>query len=423
MRIEVAETASRLAEVEIAWRALWARCDADIFQSHGWIQAWVDGAAPLHVRIGLAWEGSALVAVFPCAVRRRNGLRQLEWAAVDASDYCDAMVDPATARRPVLEALWRAIHDAGGFDLFRLQQVRPDATVHVLLDVNSASMRGLHQEPRKVSCMRIDRLWPNGEAFFRSLNKKGRNNHTRGKRILGELGGEVVFRAHDSDAPVGPVLDRIMELKRDWLRVHDPESSLLGSGAATHRAMLEAAWRTGIMRVFLLESGDRLAAASINFLHDTRMQAYLTSYDPEFERASPGTILIVEYTKWAFDRGIDVVDLMRGEEEFKSRMTNATTLLEGFIGARTLLGRSALWAWNWRNRMQERTDSRHAGGLAGDNPSQPAKAGQPEHHAPAAATPQERRADNLAGGHSAAPVMMRQAPGLATRAAEGPPLA
>ena len=44
------------------------------------------------------------------------------------------------------------------------------------------------------------------------------------------------------------------------------------------------------------------------------MQAYLTAYDPAFDKASSGTILIVRYTRWAFDHGLRIVDFLRGDE-------------------------------------------------------------------------------------------------------------
>ncbi|MGE0224546.1 MAG: GNAT family N-acetyltransferase, partial [Acetobacteraceae bacterium] len=361
--IEIVRSASRLGEIGAAWQALWTRCGADIFQGHGWLHAWASGEASEALRIGIAWRDETLVAAFPCAIRRQHGLRQLEWAAQTASDYCDAMVDPAEPPLPVLISLWQAIRAAGGFDLIRLRQVRPDARVRRLLDADIAESGHLRQDLDEVPCMRIDRQWADGRTFFRDLTKKQRNNHTRGKRILGELAGEVVFRIHDPSEPLSPVLDRILELKRAWLRIHDPASSMLGSGAATHRAMLEAAWRSGIMTVFLLEAGDRLAAASLNFVYEGKMQAYLTSYDPAFERASPGTILIVEYAMWAFDHGIESVDLMRGSEAFKTRMTNAVTMLNGYAGACTLPGHAALLLRDLRSRWrrtgtQQRDDGR-----------------------------------------------------------------
>lgn len=352
---EIVTDRARLALVRDAWQSLWDRCGIDIFQHHAWIAGWVDAitdrgdARPL---IGLAWEGDRLVAAMPCAVHRQYGVRTLQWAAQRLTDYCDALVDVHAAEPRTLQRLWAAMRAGGGFDVVHLRQVRPDARARRLLDEIVRESGGLRLQPRQERCMRIDCAWPDGEKWFRSLNKKARNNHTRGKRILSELGGQVVFRMLDPGTPVMPVVDEILAMKRDWMRVHHPDSPFLGPDIDLPRAMIEAANRTGQMLVFLIECGGRIAAASINFIYETKMQAYLTAYDPAFERASPGTILIVDYTKWAFDRGLRLVDFLRGEEAFKFRMANAETELDDFLGARTLLGHAVIAARDLRTRLR-----------------------------------------------------------------------
>ena len=116
--------------------------------------------------------------------------------------------------------------------------------------------------------------------------------------------------------------------------------------------MLRAASGIGLMKLFLLTCGDRMAAASVNFVRGDRMQAYLTSYDPVFDRASPGAILIVHYTRWAFDNGLRQVDFLRGDETFKSRLANIEISLGSYVGGRTAIGRAALVAHRWRSRFR-----------------------------------------------------------------------
>ena len=112
--------------------------------------------------------------------------------------------------------------------------------------------------------MRIENQWPDGTAFFRSLNKKARNNHTRGKRILSELGGEVSFRVIEPGQPAQSVFAEILRLKEIWLQTHDPSSRLFGSDGLVLRTVLDRAWKSGLAYIFLLECGGKIAAASIN---------------------------------------------------------------------------------------------------------------------------------------------------------------
>jgi CelD/BcsL family acetyltransferase involved in cellulose biosynthesis len=367
LKIEIVTDAMRFATIRQAWRQLWERSDSYIFQDHDWITGWLAGVrdhGEVKLRVALAWEGDRLCGAMPCAVHRRSGLRLLTWAAQVFSDYCDCLLDPAYDDASLLLLLWDGLRQFGGFDVINLQQVRPDAKCRQFLDRLVKDGAKFHYGDRQERCMRIENRWTNGEFFFRSLNKKGRNNHTRGKRILAELGGDVRFRLVEPAEDARSLIDEIMRLKRVWLRANDPNSPLLGNDGIVQRAILEQAWQSGLVRIFLLESGGKIAAASINFVYAGRMEAYLTSYGATFDRASPGTILIVEYARWSFDRGLTHVDFLRGDEAFKFRLANAETLLSSFTGARTLMGQVAMTGHRWLMRRRRRPDA--ASGQAGE---------------------------------------------------------
>ncbi|MBN8899948.1 MAG: GNAT family N-acetyltransferase, partial [Rhodospirillales bacterium] len=363
--LECVTTLDRLAAVATPWHTLWRRAGADIFQHHAWVATWAADA--LHrrtarLRIMLAWEEGRLVAILPCAVLRWRGLRVLQWAAQDFSDYCDALVDPDTAWPATLNMLWEGALARGGIDLLQMHQIRPDARARRILVQDG---NGLHLEDRHDRCLRIDCQWPTGEAYFRSLNKKGRNNHTRGKRIIEEIGGPVRFRCLEPNEDHGPAIDRLIALKQAWLRANDPRSPLLDAEAPLLRAMMQAALATELGKLFVLEAGNTLVTGSLNFLYETKMQAYMTAYDPAFDRASPGTILIVEYAKWAFDRGLRQVDFLRGDETFKFRLGNAETLLDRYLGARSLVGHAAVNWRHWRHRLRAAAPPAPAVAMAG----------------------------------------------------------
>jgi CelD/BcsL family acetyltransferase involved in cellulose biosynthesis len=359
LRAEIVTDSTRFAALRAAWQQLWERSGAYIFLSHDWISGWASGVRDrkeIKLQIALAWDGERLAGAMPCAIHRRTGLRVLTWAAQLFSDYCDLMVDPAHDGAAVCPFLWDGLHRFGGFDLISLQQIRPDAQCLTFLDQLASSGGRLKHADREERCMRIENRWPDGETFFRSLNKKGRNNHTRGKRILAELGGDVHLRVLEAADAVGSVVDEIMHLKKMWLLANDPNSPLLGTDQIILRAILDKAWQSGLAKIFLLECGGKIAAASFNFVYAGRMEAYFTTYDTMFERASPGTILIVEYARWSFDRGLTQVDFLRGEEAFKFRMANAETLLTSFSGARTLMGQMAVSGHRWLSRRRQRQD-------------------------------------------------------------------
>jgi CelD/BcsL family acetyltransferase involved in cellulose biosynthesis len=350
-QVEIVADAERFRAIEAQWQRLWEQSGTHIFQTHAWIHGWITGIndrRDIRLQIALVWDDTDLVGIMPCAVHRRFGLRVLRWAAQLFSDYCDCVINMNYSPAVVMTRLWEGMRQAGGFDLISLQQVRPDAQCRSFL-AGILDIRG----DAALRCMRIDNCWPDGHAFFRSLNKKSRNNFTRGKRILGELGGEVAFEVIEFGQPIEALFEEVLRLKTEWIRVHDPKSALLTHDRPVLDAVLEGVWQTGMAKLFLLTCNGQIAAASINFVYANRMEAYLTSYDAQYERASPGTILIVDYAQWSFDHNLRLVDFLRGEEAFKFRMANAETTISSFDGSRTLVGHLVGCARRWIGKRRQ----------------------------------------------------------------------
>lgn len=344
IQTEIIATSIRLAEIGPAWDYLWRRSSQSVFQSHGWIAAWLSSRQAndrARLCVGLCWMNDRLVAAMPLVTRRHRGVRVLEWAAKDCSDYCDAIVDPDLPDgRSALEMIWAAIVATGGFDVAYLSHVRPNAVAGGLFSGRLKSM-GLKPGHRSARSLQVESHGTNGHGWFRSLSKKARNNHTRGLRIVGEA-GPVAIRTGEPGQFDDTVLDRMIELKQEWLVSTQQNNDILNNDALILRTLVKELARQGMLRVFSIHCGDALVAGSVNIVSGKHMQAFFAAYDPKYDRASPGTLVMVEYITWAFDNRIAQVDFLCGEEEYKFKFANAQTDLASFVGARTLTGSVAL---------------------------------------------------------------------------------
>jgi CelD/BcsL family acetyltransferase involved in cellulose biosynthesis len=341
-RDEIVSTLARFEAIGPAWDALWRRTGLPVFQSHEWIRAWWrDGAGAQAHRplIALAWHGEILIAALPVAVSRRRGLRFLEWAARDISDYCDALIDPS-ADQTVLPGLWRSVSRQGGFDIAMLARLKPDAVAFRLAGPGNGAIR-LHPDRRVETSSRVESGGRSGAAWFGAFPKKIRQNYRRGTYVL-SADADMRFRLIPADAPVGPVLERLGEFKRLWLARNNLVAPLFDAGAPLLPALADILGETGQLRLFVLERDAEIIAVSLNFVQDDALMAFLTSYDPTFERGSPGMILMMDYIRWAFDNGLPVVDFLTGYEGFKARFATSQITLSGLIGARSLIGHAAI---------------------------------------------------------------------------------
>jgi CelD/BcsL family acetyltransferase involved in cellulose biosynthesis len=351
LRFELIETAERLSAIAGSWNALWSCTHAGAFQSHGWISAWWAnlGSIRSQLLIAVAWERGEAVAILPLAIERRLGARVLVWAGEAVSDYCDALAADGPTGHQALAGLWAKVRDHCGADLVTLKQVRPDAKIRPLLTAPCSGRNGLTVREEGEFSMQVVNHWPNGDAYFRSLNKKARNNHTRGKRILAES-GRLTSRLVGNDE-IGPVLDRLFELKARWVADTGSDWPLLANRAAGLRSFGEALASIDRLAVFVLEVDDVVIAGTLNILDRPKMLAFVAAYDPAYERASPGTILMVDYAMWAFDAGFREIDYLRGEQPYKLRFANARTYLSGYQGGQTAKGKVLYTFYRAKKRL------------------------------------------------------------------------
>lgn len=339
MRIEIITSGDRLANIGKAWEDLWRECGAGVFQSHRWISAWWAECKSDHTLcIVCAWQDDTLIGILPLCTRQWHGVRILEWTAQAVSDYCDAVVQS----RMVLGPMWDALERKGGFDLWRLKHVHPEAMIMSVL-------RRIGTEERSEPCLQVVSEWPNGEAWFKTLNKKTRNDHSRGTRILYKT-GEITFRQASADEDKAPIVHRLLSLKRQ--RVENRASPLVASDSIL-LALVRALDALGSLRIFLIEQGGTVIAGSVNVVHGGKMLAVFATYDPTYHQASPGILLMTDYTRWAFDHGITEVDYLLGAEPYKFKFANREVRLHIFVAGRTMLGRMALAIYRRLSRPAE----------------------------------------------------------------------
>ncbi|RAI59645.1 GNAT family N-acetyltransferase [Roseicella frigidaeris] len=343
LSLEIVHDAARLEEVREAWEALEARAHAGVFQSHRWITAWWQGGGEVqkfHLHIALAWRGQDLVGVLPLVVQRRRGLRMLGWAANDCTDYCDALLAPGLAAPAVLAALWQEVEREGGFDIASINHLRADAAARALPELSRRVRLLPDRRTVLATGVRLD-AWRDAAAFFQDLGKKGRNNDLRGRRILAQT-GPVRFRVVEDAAEAERLIEQMRLLKTDWLKRENLTSPLLQDDGTLLRALIEALAAKGCLRLMVLEAGDRLTAGLISMVEGRRLSGFLSAFDPEFYRASPGTLILVDYIRWGIENGFTEVDFLRGDESYKGRLANRQEVLASCIGAGTLLGRLAI---------------------------------------------------------------------------------
>lgn len=187
-------------------------------------------------------------------------------------------------------------------------------------------------------------------SFTRSLEQRKSDllhKHVRGLRSLGKRVGPIRF---EWECGATDLLDRLLRWKAAQHERTETRDEFRASWA---RDMLERMLvqrdSTFSARVTGLFAGDALVAGAVNLISGSTLHVWITAYNPEFSKFSPGAHCMVELIRAAGGAGIRRIDLGHGEEPYKYRLcTEIDEVAEGCVDRRWLLG------WSHRGRYEVR---------------------------------------------------------------------
>lgn len=245
-------------------------------------------------------EGAHPVAVLPLVVTRLAGFRAVRFLGDPLIQYGDVIAGSCASDAHIASALHAAREISADVALFR--KVRADARIAPLLAARARAFsedKAPYVDLRRApaSCPRDTR---EQRRFRRKLLERG------------EIGMSVV-RGTDSL----PLIRKALDLKRQWLQSRGLSSAVIGD-PAWENALLALAARNGSPLVCVrLDAGGTLAAIEIALLHGKHWHAFLGATAPEFAKAGPGHVQMIETIEHCRGQGLAAYDLLAPADRFK----------------------------------------------------------------------------------------------------------
>jgi len=293
------------------WRALHdAAPAATPFQSWEWARAWWSHRrrGRLVVLCARAGDGT-LVGLLPLVIAPYGPTRRLTFLGAPEADYQDLLALPAHADA-VRDAFagWLA-GAARAWDVIDLPDVREDSALATLAPPSPglAARRFVH---RVCPYLPLDGDWR------LAAGKQLRDRIGRKRRKLGR------DFAVDFDVVAGDELPHALD---DLFWLHDRRWRRRGLRGAFsrpsvrrfHRELAARFDARGWLRLHRLRVDGKTRAAFYCFADGARVYYYLSGFDLDFGRYSPGAVLMARAVEDAQSAGARVFDLLRGDENYK----------------------------------------------------------------------------------------------------------
>jgi CelD/BcsL family acetyltransferase involved in cellulose biosynthesis len=182
-----------------------------------------------------------------------------------------------------------------------------------------------HYEGTLTDCPIVD-LTGGYEAYVKSLSKSLTSEIARRRRALGRACGPVSLTWH-SDRPADDLRQMIEWKAGKYGGTRELFANPASMGIAADLAVSVSEDCGGAISV--LSAGERTVAIALWLTEPEGVAAWFASYDEEFRRSSPGTMILLAVAEEAASRGFTRIDLSAGQDSYKLRLANGSYPVAG----------------------------------------------------------------------------------------------
>ncbi|MEQ1745713.1 MAG: GNAT family N-acetyltransferase [Saprospiraceae bacterium] len=167
-------------------------------------------------------------------------------------------------------------------------------------------------------CLVLEESTP--EALFQSTNKqKLRQKLNRLKDM-----GTVQFEVYEKDEDLDHWLEEYYDAHiRRWADTSTPSQFTSTEKRDFYKSCLQAWIADGVMVRFSIKLNDKRIGFVVAVIENGYLVHHSTTFDPEYEKQSPGLIIINLIGKWMADKGMTKMEFGDGGEKYKYQFSKS----------------------------------------------------------------------------------------------------
>ncbi len=312
---DLLRTTSELEAFQSSWNALWNEDgNSTPFQSPAWLLPWwrqfgQPGLAAV-VLSRHTWP-IAFLPFYACHEPQQDVSRLL-LLGVGTTDYLDGVFSPDCKVEHVKVALECVLSTQGWNSMVAVQLRKSSKLFKAMRREDRRDVESFRSE----SCLRIRAV--HLDAFPQKIRQNVRYYRNRAARN-GQLELELADEQNWKQA-----FDTLVHLHTErWQSVGQPSLLADPKVLAFHHEAIPFLLKRGMLRLQLLRLGGEPIAAAYSLVDPIGRRArtqylYLITHSFEHAELHPGTLLLAALIERAAEEGIAWIDLLRGEESYKT---------------------------------------------------------------------------------------------------------
>jgi CelD/BcsL family acetyltransferase involved in cellulose biosynthesis len=299
--------------LEPVWVALFDQArEVTPFQSWEWMSSWWRHHAEGRRWVLIARDKDVVVGIMPLRIEHYRGtpLRLVRWMGAPLSDYQNAICAPGREAECARAFLAYLVEQKSRWDLCDLNDVPRGHP----LSQGGGPLHATVEFHRHCPIIRLPSSW---DAYLKTLGKNLRANVPRRRRQL-----EKAFRAElgivEDPAELAQAMEDLFALhNRRWRKRGVRGAFASKRVQAFHHEVARRFLQRGWLRLHRLRLDGQTRGAFYCFHIPGRTYYYLSGFDLEISKFSPGNVLMGEVVKRAIADGDRELDLLRGDETYK----------------------------------------------------------------------------------------------------------
>ncbi|QSN63267.1 MULTISPECIES: GNAT family N-acetyltransferase [unclassified Caballeronia] len=342
--------------LQAEWSALYRHVDGEYFQSFEYCY---NSLMCEHVgtrrkpHCVVARRNGKMVAVWPLLVSYRNCWKFAEPLTPQNRSPSDILVAPEKDAQQIVEALYKETVRATRADVFELWRVRKTSPLYACVK-RHAVIRREEDDLTPYAALRGVQDW---DAFSRSRSGREKTKPEYLKRRLAKEGQFKIELIDASDPRLESFIEWFVVQKRKWATEKVGESQWTFSDASLKfwKALLSGpAAASGIFRLFVMTFNGEPVAANIVSMNSDTFYLIAITYDLNLKKFSPGTILVDECVKWAFEHHLDF-DFGPGDQRYKTSWSGGESYpMSSFMVLATPWGQTGYMTKQFVKQTRER---------------------------------------------------------------------
>ena len=303
---------------------------AHVFYHPALVRAWIETYLPLRdIRpCFLVAEAPGQMVFFPLVLWRRNWKNAFQKLLIPVGysdyDYHDPLFTENVAQSDK-NIFWQEFEQA-------LSTSSPVIYDRLLFDgirqrsIPYSNIQTKNQRWNKIeSCPWIDlSKFKKPEEFLPSLKTSLRQDLRRQQRRMAEI-GVIEFKSYGT----GKEREALQEVP-DFLAFHSCRWPGAYKAPGFFKYLFEYGMEANILRFPVLRLNSKTIAWHLVFQFQDKIYSYMPAHNKEFEKLSPGKVLLLRIIEDAIAQGLECYDFLRGEESYKVGWTDKTETLWSF---------------------------------------------------------------------------------------------